>query len=184
MDVSDREDLIASGKIKPAPEFVEINGKMIRTSPPKYESEDDCGKARELYLWRMKNKLFRYEELGSRSYSFPTSDAGGLINIMKDYQGTIWADNFEYNSEFWYQIYDKVTKSKSKEVYFRLYRKLMKDNQEDWWNTGFKIIKNNINLDQRDYGDVWVDIEESSVNKYLFMKQKDCIVTFYKGEEF
>lgn len=152
VDMGDKEDLIASGKIKPAPEFVEIDGKMVRTSPEKYESDDECGKARELFHYMQNNRL----PINNIIYNIQYEDAGEMLYIMKD-KDNIVRVYIIYSADFSYKFYDLKN-----ELFFALKKKKY-DYESD-----IKIFEKELNV----------------VSKNIFLKQKNCIATFYKGKDF
>ncbi len=173
IDVSNQEDLIANNKIKPIKNiYVVRNGKSVPVSPPHYKSKDNCGKASELFRWRIGNKIGNEENGESlrKYYAFDVIDAGGFY-LMKDLDGKIRIF-LEGNDEFIRpdEVKDFVNKNKGTEYAigdsYYPYESL---GEQPIWSlkpsTRYK----------------WAS---SDNNKYLYLKQKDCIVTFYKGNEF
>jgi len=159
VDVSDREDLIASGKIKPAPEYVTINGKKIRTSPEKYRSENECEKAEELLMYRKRLRghydyTIRYEYENNNPTSlyqnFIMRDADGTVRIIGCFAD--WCSGKTIGNNNYVLLKDK-------NVYKNSFAK-------------HKLIK------------YYKNYKNFSEQKYVFLKTKNCIVTFYKGKKF
>ncbi|MDT8309345.1 MAG: hypothetical protein RQ866_07420, partial [Bacteroidales bacterium] len=160
VDISDREDLIATGKIKPAPEFVEVDGKMVRTSPEEYRNVDNCKKVDELMFYR-KNifLLTRYDKF-RMAYELKTKENNlfqiillndrNCIRITGCFSDSCLSPDFENEIKY----------------------VLLKNTYGNDMAGKISLMKNYSNL------------EGFTEEKYLFMKTKNCKVTFYKGSDF
>ena len=165
-NVSKFEDLISAQKLEfLEQEYIIKDGKKILLSPKTYKSEDGCDQARELYKYR--KKMFTLGDRGVfkkffiKHFIYRYFD-DGVVYLLKD------KDHIKVFYRINFDFVEEIPRSE------KLYK----------YNVLFKS-KSNINTPARFVGDSTKDFwTEENKQKYLFLEEKDCIVTYYRGENF